>query len=458
MTSTMEDQKMYEGYSGSPQTSNGRLEAVHNVPPASRERYSLSWLQILGGFCLNFNSWGLLGSFGVYQSYYSLEMLQGIPDSKISWIGSVQGFFMFMVSFLIGPIFDAGYLRPLLITGTLFSVLGVFLTSLCTRYWQLFLAQGIATGIGCGCLYLPAPALISMHFKDNQALAQALGSSGTGIGAVIIPAVFTHLEPSIGFAWATRSIGFIVLATSVLPMIVMRYPEHSRPSAAPGTPPYSGPPRRNNFLKLPMRWMPLLVDKDALRDLPLVLVVVGLMFSFMGIYVMLYYINLLAEQRTNTPHRLAEQTLTILNGASTVGRILPSVLADRIGAVHVLIMTSCISGVLAFSSYTLGHSVGLIIWSVAFGTFAGAFMALPAAGIVSVGRSRSNIGTKLGMTLGAVGCGVLLAEPVAGAILGAQGNGWLGFVAWSGSLMMAGCLSLLFARFRRIGIVVAVKI
>ena len=126
---------------------------------------------------------GLLASFGVYQSFYSREMLQGLSESKISWIGSVQGFFMFAVSFLIGPIFDAGYLRPLLITGTLFSVIGVFMTSLCTRYWQLFLSQGIVTGIGCGCLYLPAPALISMHFQKRQALAQALGSSGTGIGA-----------------------------------------------------------------------------------------------------------------------------------------------------------------------------------------------------------------------------------------------------------------------------------
>jgi MFS family permease len=79
-----------------------------------------------------------------------------------------------MVSIFIGLIFHAGYLRPLLISGTLFSVLGVFMSSTCTSYWQLFLAQGVATGIGCGCLYLPAPALISMHFEENQALSQAL--------------------------------------------------------------------------------------------------------------------------------------------------------------------------------------------------------------------------------------------------------------------------------------------
>jgi hypothetical protein len=102
-----------------------------------------------------------------------------------------------------------------------------------------------------------------------------------------------------------------------------------------------------------MRWILLVVDKHALRNLPLVLMVVGFLFSFMGIYVMLYYVNLLAAQRTNAPHRLAEQTLTILNGESTVGWILPSVLADRIGVVSVLIITSCTPGVLAFRSCAL---------------------------------------------------------------------------------------------------------
>ena len=234
-------------------------------------------------------------------------------------------------------------------------------------------------------------------------------------------------------------------------MVVMRYPTRE----LPGILRPSESSRRQNFLKA---WTSSIIDKQALQDLPLVLVVIGLIFSFMGIYVMLYYVNLLAEQRMNAPRCLAEQTLTILNGASTLGRILPSVLADQIGAVHVLIITSCMSSILAFSAYMLHNSVGLIIWTVAFGTFSGAFMALPAAGVVSVASSRSNIGSKLGMTLGAVGCGVLIAEPVAGAILGTQTSGWFGLVAWSGSLMMTGCLSMVLARFKKTGLVFEVKI
>jgi MFS family permease len=109
-------------------------------------------------------------------------MLKNYSDSEISWIGSVQGFFMFFVSFLIGPVFDAGHLHSLLFIGTSLSVFGLFMTSLCKTYWQTFLAQGIAMGIGFGCIYLPAPALVAMHFKRHQALAMGLSSSGSGIG------------------------------------------------------------------------------------------------------------------------------------------------------------------------------------------------------------------------------------------------------------------------------------
>lgn len=127
----------------------------------------------------------MLGSFGVYQTYYSLKMLHEYSESEISWIGSVQGFFMFSVSFIIGPIFDAGHLHSLLRVGTLFSLVGLFMTSLCVSYWQVILAQGVAMGIGFGCLYLPAPALVSMHFKAHQALAMGLSSAGSGIGTAL---------------------------------------------------------------------------------------------------------------------------------------------------------------------------------------------------------------------------------------------------------------------------------
>ena len=47
----------------------------------------LAWLQVAGGFCLAFNTWGLLNTFGVYQSYYQDSFMHNESSSTVSWIG-----------------------------------------------------------------------------------------------------------------------------------------------------------------------------------------------------------------------------------------------------------------------------------------------------------------------------------------------------------------------------------
>ncbi|KAF2702773.1 MFS general substrate transporter [Pleomassaria siparia CBS 279.74] len=372
--------------------------------------HTLPWLQVLGSFCLNGTTWKFRCISDLLLSEDAAR--QGFSDSEISWIGSVQGFFMFLVSFLIGPVFDAGYLHSLLLVGTLLSVVGLFMISLCTTYWQLFLAQGVAMGLGFGCLYLPAPALVSMHFDRHRALAIGLSSSGSGIGAVVFPLVFTNLEPRVGFAWATRTIAFILLATSVIPLAIMRFPEARRPAHDSRS--TSG---RKRVIKLLAKWIPSLLDRAALHDTPFILLVIRSLTTLTGIYVMLYYINLLVAARTEVPQSLASQSPTFVNGASTVGRILPSFLADHIGPVHILAITAFLSSLLTFTSPSVHNSGALVVWAIAFGSFAGAFH---------------------GVARGGNRCGILVAEPVAGAILGTHGDGWVGLVGWSASLMMAG--------------------
>jgi predicted MFS family arabinose efflux permease len=261
---------------------------------------------------------------------------------------------------------------------------------------------------------------------------------------VIYPLVFNQLEPRVGFDWATRVLAFILLATSVIPLAIMRFPTAAEPAEVLLT--TEKKPR-----KQVTRFCRNLVDAAALRDVPFLLLIAGLLTTFMGIYTILYYIGLFTMERTSAPANVASNILVILNAASTVGRILPSALADIIGATHVLAATALLSGIMAFCALALKASASTIVWAVLFGSIAGAFMGLPAAGVVSISNSRNNIGARLGMTLGSVGCGVLVAEPIAGAILGRPGGGWLGLVAWSGALMLTGFMLLVTARMAKVG-------
>lgn len=81
-----------------------------------------------------------------------------------------------------GPIFDRGYIRELLITGTVVTVLGVMMLSLAREYYQILLAQGLCVGIGSAILYVPSISLVASRFQRYRPLAVFVATSGTAVG------------------------------------------------------------------------------------------------------------------------------------------------------------------------------------------------------------------------------------------------------------------------------------
>lgn len=85
-------------------------------------------LSVLGAFFLFMNTQGMITSYGVYQTYYKVA-LPAESHSNVAWIGSLQGSLLLLGSFFCGPFFDAGYLRSLLIIGTLLQCVGLFMVT-----------------------------------------------------------------------------------------------------------------------------------------------------------------------------------------------------------------------------------------------------------------------------------------------------------------------------------------
>lgn len=103
-----------------------------------------------------------------------------------------------------------------------------------------------------------------------------------------------------GFAWATRVIGFIMLGTLIFPLVVMR--PRIMPSAV-----------RKMF------------DASAWREPPFYLFAIGGFFGFVGMYMPLTFVTTYAIQEGIMSVDLAFSLLPILNAGSTLGRILPNV-------------------------------------------------------------------------------------------------------------------------------------
>lgn len=165
------------------------------------------------------------------------------------------------------PLYDYGYLRALVWTGSFLVVFGMMMTSLSTEYWQLLLSQGLVVGLGTGMLFIPSIIVPPSYFEKGKALAMGIGAPGGALGGIIYPIIFHELQPQIGFGWSTRVIAFIMLVSFILPVLGMRMRE--RPPSA-----------RKLF------------DAQALKEPPFVGWDIFLFLSFMALYVPPFYIQL----------------------------------------------------------------------------------------------------------------------------------------------------------------------
>ena len=124
-----------------------------------------AWVQVALTHIVFFNTWGVANGYGIFQQYYTQTL--GESESSVAWIGSVQVFLLFLVGVVAGRLTDGGHFRVVFAFGVFLQLLGLFMTSLATKYWQIFLSQAVCLGIGNGFTFCPALAILSQYFKKK---------------------------------------------------------------------------------------------------------------------------------------------------------------------------------------------------------------------------------------------------------------------------------------------------
>ncbi|PSS12831.1 hypothetical protein M430DRAFT_143191 [Amorphotheca resinae ATCC 22711] len=382
----------------------------------------IAWLQVAGAFTLFLNSWGIVNTFGAYQTYYKSSFLANESDSNISWIGSIQAFLLLIIGVVTGPIYDAGYFNVLVAVGSFLVVFGMFMTSICKTYWELMLAQGLCVGLGSGCLFIPSVAIVSTYFTTKKSFATGIAASGSSVGGVIYPIIFAQLQPKIGFGWATRVIAFIMLGTLLIPLTVMRV--RVKPAQT----------RR-------------LFELAAFKEVPFTMFSVGEFFGFMGLYIPFFYIQSYVINKNIMSSHLGFYMLSILNAASLFGRVIPNFLADKTGPFNMLVPCSLISAILAFVWIGIKNTGGIIVFCILYGFFSGTFVSLPPTTVVSLSPNMGVVGTRMGMSFSFAGFGLLVGNPVAGAIL--KSGSWVGVQAFCGAAVAIATVTMAIARLSK---------
>lgn len=138
---------------------------------------------------------------------------------------------MFLPNFIglfSGRFVDLGYLRFSLYLGCTLQVIGAFTTAFYTEYWQIFLAQGVCSGIGHGFVFAPIVSILPTYFKKNRAFAVSLVTCGAATGGIVFPAIAYVALPKYGFQVAVLIMAAVIFFNSVVILSLARSRVKSR--------------------------------------------------------------------------------------------------------------------------------------------------------------------------------------------------------------------------------------
>ncbi|KAJ5818811.1 hypothetical protein N7474_004402 [Penicillium riverlandense] len=394
-------------------------------------------LVIAGAFTSLFCTVGFLNSFGIFEEYYAAAQLAHKSSSTIAWIGAVSIFFLFAISVASGAmvdIFGPGIMLYIGATGTVFSVMMV---SLCKEYYQFLLAQGVLLGISMALVTWPMLALVGQYMKRKRAAAMGIVVAGSSLGGVVWPVAIERLlqNPHIGFPWTMRIVGFIMLLCLLFTCVAARSPDkQENNSMEQGTGHESVAVKSEKEVPKPDHKTAALA---LFKQPSLQLLCLAMFITYFGLFSPLVYTTSYAVHE-GFSESLSFYTVSIINGASFFGRILPGILADKYGKFNCCIVASLSSGIAAMCWAKVTSVPGLVIWSAAYGFSSGAILSLQQACAAQVATS-DTIGLAIGSVVGSTSLSAMVGVPISGAL--AAKYSYLSLSIYAGvSLILGGVL------------------
>lgn len=288
----------------------------------------------------------------------------------------------------------------------------IMMTASCKKYWQFILVQGLLSGVSNSLLMFPSMAATPQYFNKKRGAAMGLAIAGSSLGAIIFPIVLSRLLDTVGFEWAVRACGFIMMPILLFSALTVKA---------------RLPPRESQFFL----W-------SAFKSTRFTILIAAVFFMFMGMFVPLFYLPAYGISR-GMDHKLAFYLVAIINAASIPGRIIPGILGDKFGTANSLVGAGGTTALIIFCWPSAKSNAGIIMLSIAFGMTSGAIISSGSVVFTHCASSPKDIGTYMGMGIAIASLAVLIGPPINGALLTAYGS-FRQVSAFSGAMCAIGTL------------------
>ncbi|ORX65729.1 MFS general substrate transporter [Linderina pennispora] len=376
------------------------------------------WIVVTAGCFMLMFSMGCVNSYGSYQTYYHAHQFPEEDMSTLAWIGTLQFAVMNAVGIPAGILCERLDSRLVTFLGGIIMGVSLIIASFCdSAVWKLILTQGIAFSLGASLVFIPATSIPSQWFVKYRPLAIGIVVAGSGIGGLWLTPATDSMIKNLGTGWSLRITGIIIIAVNSVSSIFMR-----------------------NRLKVQSR--DKVVDFGLLRDIRFMFIFAGSICATTGYFTPFFDMPTYAAKVVHMEENLASNLVTIINAASTAGRVLTGQIAVILGNINALVLCMCIAALSLLVLWLPFETPGTVIaCTIIYGFFCGGFISLLPVIIANLwGVNR--IATIIGLLYIANFIGTLCGAPSSSAILDNIGHGtnFRPTIAFSGCFMAAAFL------------------
>ncbi|KAF7543968.1 hypothetical protein G7Z17_g10314 [Cylindrodendrum hubeiense] len=319
-----------------------------------------AWLCVLGSFMFLVPSFGFMQSLGTIQSYLSINQLSDYSTGEVGWISSVYLFLSLVLGLLVGPVFDARGPRILAPVGAVLMIATYLLMAECKMYWQFMLCLGVFGSIGAALTMVVAVSAVGKLFVRRRGFAMGIALAGSSIGSIVFPIMLRSTFPGLGWKWSMRITGFFA-AGLMLPALLCFLPYQR---LVPAT---NQPTTKGSALNL-----------GAFRNPAFNLVTASMFMLEFVIFGTGALLPTIATGAGFTPEN-GFLLLAIIGGTSTIGRVVPGIVGDRVGHFNVILAMMAITIVFMgtlFVPFGTTSAPVLYAFSALWGVGSGSFLSV----------------------------------------------------------------------------------
>jgi MFS family permease len=207
-----------------------------DIPPDG----GYGWVCVCCLFLINAHTWGVNSvsplpasslrtvlttkqSYGVFLSHYlSVNMFPGASSLEFAFVGGLSISMALLVSPLATTCSRIFGTHTTLSVGIILETAGLLGASFATEIWHLFLSQGLAFGMGMGCMFVASVGIIPQWFSKKRSFANSIGASGSGIGGLVYSLATDAMIQRIGLGWAFRILAILAFAVNTVCTILLR--------------------------------------------------------------------------------------------------------------------------------------------------------------------------------------------------------------------------------------------